>query len=151
MLKAILDFFDTNLRPNQDASHNQHRLDVATAALLIEVARMDTHISDLERDMVFTSVRAKFSLTEQESTALIELAQAEAKQATDYYQFTTLINQHFSPEQKHHVIEQLWQVAYADNKLDMYEEHYIRKIADLLYVPHAQYIAAKLKVRDTAR
>lgn len=151
MLKAILDFFNQNLSAGDTAAQNRHRLDVATAALLIEVARMDTQVSDKERDQVLSSIGKRFHLTDDEATRLMDLAQAQASQATDYYQFTSLINQHFSQEEKYRIIEQLWEVAYADGRLDMYEEHYIRKIADLLYVPHAQYIATKLKVRDTAR
>ncbi len=151
MLKTILDFFEQNLRTGTDQADAGHRLDLTTAALLIEVARMDTQIHDDERRAVLASVRSKFGLSPQEASTLVELAEAEAGQATDYFQFTSLINQHFTQEQKIHVVEQLWQVAFADNKLDMYEEHFIRKIADLLYVPHAQYIVTKLRVRDTPR
>lgn len=150
MLKTIVDFFNQNLRTDVSAS-NPHAIQVAAGALLIEAARMDAHTSDAERAAVVASVRAKFALSDEEATRLLALAEEEARVATDYYQFTALINQHFTPAQKYRLIELLWEVAYVDQKVDMYEEHYIRKIADLLYVPHAQYIAAKLKVRDTAR
>ncbi|HLB15689.1 MAG TPA: TerB family tellurite resistance protein [Burkholderiales bacterium] len=66
-------------------------------------------------------------------------------------QFTSLINKRFSPEQKARVVEHMWRVAYADAELSAYEQHTIRKLADLLYVPHGAYIAAKLRARDAAR
>ncbi len=151
MLKAIWEFFDLNIKVNAGPTGSDHRIQLATAALLIEVARMDTQIHEGERQAVLDSLRGKFGLADQEASSLVALAEAEAAQATDYFQFTSLINQHFTQEQKIRIIEHLWEVAYTDSKLDMYEEHFIRKIADLLHVPRAQYIATKLRVRDTAR
>jgi len=95
-------------------------------------------------------VRDKFGLSVGEAEALVRLAEDEAREATDHYQFTSLINQRFSQEQKQRVVELMWQVAYADSELSAYEQHVIRKIADLLYVPHRAYIAAKLRARDAA-
>ena len=76
------------------------------------------------------------------------LAAEEARLATDYFQFTSLINKSFSAEQKVQVIEYLWQVAYADGHLDAHEQHFMRKIADLLYVSHADYVGAKQRARQ---
>jgi hypothetical protein len=75
------------------------------------------------------------------------LAAEEARLATDYFQFTSLINRNFSAEQKVQVVEYLWQVAYADGHLDAHEQHFMRKIADLLYVSHADYVGAKQRAR----
>ena len=151
MLKAIRDFFEQNIGEAARPSGGHDRIQVATAALLIEVARMDTQIHDRERQAVLASLRSKFGLSEEEASSLSALAEAEAGLATDYFQFTSLINESFSQEQKIRIIEHLWEIAYIDSKLDMYEEHFIRKIADLLYVPHAQYIATKIRARDSAR
>ena len=81
---------------------------------------------------------------------LMALAAEEARLATDYFQFTSLINKNFSAGQKVQVVEYLWQVAYADGQLDAHEQHFMRKIADLLYVSHADYVAAKQRARDQA-
>jgi uncharacterized tellurite resistance protein B-like protein len=96
------------------------------------------------------AVREKFGLGAGEAATLIDLAEAEAREATDYYQFTSLINRHFSQEQRQRVVELMWRVAYADAELSAHEQHVVRKVADLLYVPHAAYIAAKLRARDAA-
>lgn len=148
VLDAIQKFFERNLAAPATKSGQEHRLRVATAALLIEMTRMDQNIKDVERDRVMHAIRTKFDLTEAETAELLRLAEVEAKDATDYYQFTSLINRGFTPEQKVRVIEHLWRVAYADGHLDRYEEHLVRKIADLLYVPHATFIAAKHRARD---
>ena len=148
MLKAIKQFFENNISQiegqNQDT---EHRLRVATAALLVEIARADFHVEDQEMDQIAASLIAKFALTEQEVKELLELATEEAKQAISYYEFTSLINQGFDFDQKIKVIELLWQVAYADDYLQKYEEALIRKISDLLYIPHSDFIAAKHRVK----
>ena len=95
-------------------------------------------------------MRARFGLSADEADTLVRLAEEESSQATDYYQFTSLINRHFSAEQKEQVIEHLWEVAYADGRLDAHEEYLVRKVADLVHVPHATYVAAKLRARDGA-
>ena len=89
-------------------------------------------------------------LSEDALHALIDdlfiLASEEARQSVDLYQFTSLIREHFSQEKKIKTIECLWTIAYADNHLDAHEEHLIRRIADLLYVTHQDFINAKHRV-----
>ena len=70
--------------------------------------------------------------------------------ANDYYQFTSLINRHFGQQQKQYVIELMWRVAYADAELAAHENHVLRRIAELLHVTHADYIAAKMRARNAA-
>ena len=96
------------------------------------------------------AVRGKFDLAPGEAERLIALAEEEARQANDYWQFTSVINQRFSYEQKVRVVALMWEVAHADAALSSYEEHLIRKLADLLYVSHRDYITAKLAARDAA-
>jgi len=147
MLAAIRDFFDRQLADDRSGS-DRHSIEVATAALLLEVARLEDGVDAAERDVVQRAVRAKFHLAGADAEQLIALAETEARNANDYWQFTSIINKRFTPRQKIRVIELLWEVAYADAELSRYEEHLIRKLADLLYVEHGDYIAAKLKARD---
>lgn len=151
MLNAIREFFDAHIARPATRGDERHTIEVATAALLAEVVRIDSEIGEAERAAVLRAVRMKFGLAEEEAAALVNLAEEEARQATDYYQFTSLINKHFSAEQKERVIELMWQVAYADTQLSADEQHLLRKIADLLYVPHGAYIAAKLRARDAVQ
>lgn len=147
MLNAIREFFDNRLGAAAPVDED-HRIKVATAVLLAEVARMDGAIARREREAALRAVREKFTLTEEEAATLLGLAEEEGRQATDYYQFTSLINRHFTPEQKVRVIEQMWTIAYADADLSGYEDNLVRKIADLLYVPRAANIAARIRARD---
>ena len=148
MLSTIRDFFDRTIAgaPAQD----RHSIELATAALLVEAMRIDAEMTEAERAAVLDAVRVKFGLSGDEADALIALAEEEVRQATDYYQFTSLINQHFSQVQKERVLELMWRVAYADAVIDAHEQHLMRKIAALLHVPDSAYIAAKLRARDAA-
>lgn len=147
MLKSIRDFFDRHIGVEPQAQ-SSHGIELATAALLVEVVRCDREISNAERDAVLRAVAGKFGLSLAESATLAELAEQEVAQATDYFQFTSLVNRHFSQAQKQRVIELMWQAAYADGTLSAHEQHVIRRIADLLHVPHPAYIAAKLRAKE---
>lgn len=148
MLKAIKQFFENNIFHLEDQTEDaQHRLQIATAALLIETARADFEIGEQELHQIAASLKEKFNLPAEKVDELMDIARQKAKQATSYYEFTSLINKGFSFEQKLKVIELMWQVAYADNHLQKYEEALIRKISDLLYIPHSDFIAVKLKVK----
>lgn len=152
MLQAIRKFFDANIgsMPTGAASRSGHSIELATAALLLEVSRIDSESTPRERAAVEQAIRQKFGLSDIEAAELIRLADAELDQATDYFQFTSLVNRSFSAEQKQRVIELMWSVAYADAELSAHENHLMRKIADLLHVPHGDYIAAKMRAREAA-
>ncbi len=148
MLTKIRDFFDRNIGGTTELG--RHSIEIATAALLVEVTRVDANITDAERAAVLVAVRSKFNLTAAEADTLFDLAEAQMRQATDYYQFTSQINRTFTAEQKERVLELMWRVAYADGSIDAHEQHLLRKVAALLHVPDRAYIAAKLRARDTA-
>lgn len=150
MIDGIKEFFNQFMAldsPAADAA-TQHVLQIATAALLLEMMRMDSTVTDKEMATVALTLQTRFGLTAKELDTLMRLATEEARQATDYFQFTSLINRSFDAAQKSKVIEYMWQVAYADGHLDAHEQHFMRKIADLLYISHADYVAAKQRARE---
>ncbi|OHC65690.1 MAG: hypothetical protein A2040_18585 [Rhodocyclales bacterium GWA2_65_19] len=150
MIDGIKNFFNQMIAPaaSSPEAASQHALHVATAALLLEMMRMDNSVTAAETATVAGALQTRFDLTAQEVGTLLALAAEEARQATDYFQFTSLINKNFSREQKIQVVEYLWQVAFADGHLDAHEQHFMRKIADLLYISHADYVAAKQRARQ---
>lgn len=94
-----------------------------------------------------TAVLEHFGLSDAEAKQLLELAEEERSDSTDYFQFTSLINGNYTTEQKVSLVELLWRIAYANENLHKYEEHLVRKIADLLHIPHSAFIAAKFNAR----
>ncbi|MCW8943574.1 MAG: TerB family tellurite resistance protein [Sedimenticola sp.] len=148
MMQKIRQFFDSHLAPgSNDMSHNpEHALKLAVAVLLFEVAESDYQQLPEEKAALLSAVKETFSLCDAESNELLALAEAEHADSTDYFQFTSLINQNYSAEQKVELIEKLWQIAFSDQQLHHYEEHVIRRLAELLYVPHSAFMAAKHRV-----
>lgn len=159
LLEAIQDFFDERLMPAPtpgEASVKKTRvtdrqLQLATAVLLLEVARCDFDLRADEFNAVSSGVRDVLGLTEDEATAVVRFAEEEVRQSKRLHQFTELIDRNYSPEQKKTVVQYLWQVAFADAQLVATEEYIIRKIADLLHVPLADFLDAKIKARDSFR
>lgn len=148
MIKRFKQFFEKHLSPPAgDEAVDQDRLHLATAALLVEMTRADGEVREDEQAAVARAISRTFKIDAQRTAELIELAESEIADATCYHQFTSLINRHFSPSQKVQVVEMLWEVAYADAEMEKYEEHLLRRLSDLLYVPHADFIQAKLRVR----
>ena len=148
MLKAIKKFFDETMQTTEQGGidDDMSRLQVACAALLLEMARADFDIQSEELAQVANSVQSMFSLSGEDTKELLQLAEQEANDATCHYEFVSLINKDFSKTDKIKLIEMLWQVAYSDAHLEKYEEAMVRKISDMLYVKHSDFIAAKHKV-----
>lgn len=148
MLKNIKSFFENNFMSTDLGQDDDHQLKLATAALLIEMMMQDGEAREAEKQAIRKALRKKFQLSDSETSSLCALAEQEVKDATDYHQFTSLISRNFTQLQKIKVIENLWLIAYTDAHLDMYEEHMVRRIADLIYVSHKDYLQAKHRVKQ---
>jgi uncharacterized tellurite resistance protein B-like protein len=131
----------------RDDTDVEHRLRLATAALFIEMMRADFEVHDEERRKLEALVRETLELDDDETRELLAAAEREVDVAVELFQFTRLIDEAFTPEQKAQVVERLWRIAYADDQVDRLEEHLVRKIANLLHVSHRDYIAAKRAAR----
>ncbi|WP_018412149.1 tellurite resistance TerB family protein [Methyloversatilis thermotolerans] len=150
MFRTLKELLDSFAAPAADPAATEHQLQLATAVLLVEVMRADPAIGKAERDTAMRALREKFVLADDEVERLIELATTTATEAYDYQRFTSQLNRAFDAPRKLRVIELMWQVAYADGHLHAHEAHVMRKVADLLYIPHADYITAKLAARAGA-
>ena len=144
MLSKLQNFFNQHLRETeQNIIPLEHRLQLACAALMIEMIHVDEQVTEQEDTKIRALLEEKFDLNETEIEELIELAHTEKHEATDYHAFTSLLNKHYSQQQKIKLIEDLWLLAYADQELDKYEEHLLRRLAELLHVPHQDFIRTK--------
>ncbi|MCC5809149.1 MAG: TerB family tellurite resistance protein [Ectothiorhodospiraceae bacterium] len=151
MLDAVKRYFRSHILEEQQeesAETRLHGLQLATAALLLEVARVDDdERGSLEMEAIAHGIRQKFGLTPQETEELLALAEAESRETVSYYGFTSLINDHFNAEQKERLVELMWEVALADGSSHAEQEALVRKVADLLYIPHRVFIQAKLRAQ----
>jgi uncharacterized tellurite resistance protein B-like protein len=144
MLNSITDFFSQYLGGETGReTTREHALELCAAVLMLEIALADSDMDDEERAVIEKAINYHFHLDEEETSSLMELAHNEVKLAVSLHDFTRIVNNSLSRDEKTTVIELLWRVAVADNVIDKYEEYFIRKISDLLYVSHADYIRAK--------
>ena len=145
MIKSIQNFFNNSLQAT--AEEPEANIGLAVAALLVELSVTDGKVLQDETDKLYDVLLKEFDVQPKDIDELIQLAEQEAKDANDLYQFTRLINDNYQYSQKCTLIKALWQIAYADNELDKYEESTIRQLADLLHVSHTDFIKAKLDVK----
>lgn len=148
MIKALETLFEKLKTPEETATLSEHELNLAIAALLIEVATIDQHLDQKEWQQLQTLLISECKLSKEEALAIAEEGKKASANSASLYDFTQSINQQCSYDQKMVVIRGLWKVAYADGELDKYEEHIIRRIADLIHVSHSDFIQAKIQVRD---
>ena len=141
LLKKLKDLLGSESAATGEGEHRT--LELACAALMFEVARADFSVETTEQDAVTSLLTAQFNLSADEVSTITEAAVEQADAATCLFEFTRTLNELASAEQKRNLLGMMWQVAMADNALSQYEEHVIRKVADLLYVPHGDFIAAK--------
>jgi len=152
MLQTLKELFGALQPPAAAAGARavEHTLQLATAVMLIEVMRADSHFESAERRAVIDALRAKFALADDEIARLIELAEQARRDATDWFEFTSHINTHFDMAAKIRMVEYMWSVAYADGHLSEHERHTLWRLSDLLHVPHGAYIHAKMRAKDAA-
>ena len=147
MLEQLKKIF---LEEPDDDGRTEADIRLAAAALLIEVARADHQQDSAEESTMATLLINTLGIDPETVDALMRSAQRKVEEATSLFEFTRLINEHYSIEQKRSLVQSMWQVAYADASLDKYEEHIIRRVAELIYLPHPDFIAAKLEARTQA-
>ncbi|MDX1409314.1 MAG: TerB family tellurite resistance protein [Saprospiraceae bacterium] len=148
MLTTIHAYLSKHLGSVDDTGDDQRALQLATAVLLMEVARADTRVTAEERQAIRRVIEDHFALPSEDTRSLTVSAEREAKNVTSLYPFTRLINTECSLQDRIQIIRMLWEVTLSDGHKDDHEEHLIRKLARLLHVPHREFIRAKLQVID---
>lgn len=133
-------------------SDNPHDIQIATCALFLEMANIDGQFSRDERGSIMKILAEEYDLSEEDVAELTESAEEERKGKIDLWQYTNLINQNYSDEEKIRIVELLWKIVFSDGRLDAHEDYLVHKLAKLLRLNHDQLIDAKLKVlHDRAR
>ncbi len=150
MLNRIARFFESRLSKTDGDSValSDDEKHMAAAALLMEVAATDRVFDDAELATFKEILAEVYGLSSEEVDELQTRAQQKQEDATSLFQFTQLINDHFSHEEKFVLVRSMWQVAYADGDLDKYEESLIRRVAELIYLSHTDFLVARNQARD---
>lgn len=144
-LKQLLD----NCFPEETESKDEHRKShLAAAALMVEIATIDEHFDDRELATLSRELERQFQLPQQGIERLTEEARNRSRESTSLYDFTQHINSEFSPAEKFDLLVGMWRIAYADGSLDKYEEYMVRKVSELIYLAHGDFIRAKQIARQ---
>ena len=150
MIESIKSFFEKKLikkEKEEATSTAMSRVDLTCAALLVEVMNSDHELDEREHQEFMAVLQQSYNIAESDLEELTQLAKDETVEATSLYEFTKLINDSYDYEQKVELIENMWRIAFSDKRLDKYEDHLIRKVSELIYVSHSDFIKTKLKVR----
>ena len=120
----------------------------ACVALLLETSMADEILDESELMALKNTLQKDFQINEDEIDELIDLAKENVEDSTSLYEFTRDINDNFDAAERVKLIESMWKIAYADGNIDKYEEHIIRKVSNLIYVAHSDFIKAKLSAKE---
>jgi uncharacterized tellurite resistance protein B-like protein len=142
MLKALKSLFTLPVEQGEQISYQK-----AVAALLMEVMLADHEVNEQEEAQVKSFLREVSELGD-DIDILYQEARTGVEHANDLYQFTKVVNETATLEQKMLLLKALWRVALADNNIDAHEDHRIRRISELLFMPHSEFIQAKLFVQN---
>lgn len=126
----------------------EKKLQVATCALFLEMAKADEEFSNDERKKIISVMQKTFNLDKEYINELIELSEERIRESVSIYEFTTIINENFSKDDKFELLKNLWRLIYVDETLNMHEDHLIKKIGNTLNMDHRDIIAAKLMIKD---
>jgi uncharacterized tellurite resistance protein B-like protein len=149
MIDRVLDFLTGRKAPA--LAENPDELELAVAALLIEAARMDDQFDAAERATIERVLAEKFDLSSEAVSSLMEAAEAAVRQSTQFFPFTRQIVQRISHEDRAHILEMMWEVAYADGVLDPHEDALLRRIAGLIHVPDRERGLARQRALETLK
>jgi uncharacterized tellurite resistance protein B-like protein len=153
MIRALREFLESVVAPapRGELASGAVSVELATAVLLVEAMRADAGTAPEERAFVAGLLQKRFALQPQDVQELLAVAEERSRLANDFFAFTHVLNERLGQEHKREVIELMWRIAYADGSADPGESHIISRIAELLHVPHGEYIAAKLHAQAAPR
>jgi uncharacterized tellurite resistance protein B-like protein len=148
-IHEIRQFFQSRLS-HPEPAHGSDPVAIAACALLLEMGHADGVLDDAERARIVRAVREDLGVPAADVDEVVRLAEEERRESVDLYQFTKLVAEKFSREQRLRLIEAIWGIVYADGKLTAVENQLARRIAELLGFQHPEVQAIREKVKEGA-
>ena len=143
IIDQVVEAISASPQSEADREERAAALRMATAVLMIDVARADHVFDDSEFDSVLALVEKHFGLPPEDAAELVNDASDKAEELTSAHEFTQVLHRHLDEDEKARIVGLLWQIAYADGRLDKYEDALVRKISDLLYVSRGRVMRLK--------
>ena len=143
LFTQVVDSISSTDSTATDKQDRKAALRMATAVLMVDVARADHVFDESEFDRVLKLIETHFGLTPEQAAELVNQAGDKADDLVSVHDLTQLLHEHLNEEEKSHIIALLWQITYADGQLDKYEDSLVLKISDLLYVSRGRVMRLK--------
>ena len=152
MIKQLMDRVAAAIAATESDEGDLEKRDaairMATAVLMIDVARSDYVFEESEYERVLQLVESHFGLSPEDAAELVNSANAKAETLVSAYDFTKVLHEHLNHDEKARIVELLWLIAYADGRLDKYEDSLVLKISDLLHVSRGRVMRLKHDAAD---
>ena len=144
----MLNIFKKNKISTENHKKSDFEIELIGAVLAYEIARSDGDISDLELSYLMEEIKKISSKVKKTEDEILYIIETYSKNSVSFHEFISDINNDFSKEEKLSLISFLWDVAYADSKLDVDEERLIRRVADLIRIKAVDVLKSKHKARN---
>lgn len=149
MLDLLRDFladFGDGAKTQDQFDESDYRL--AAAALLVHVIMIDGNETKSEHERLAGLLKDRFGLDDKQTADLIEAATAADREAVDLFRFTNLINRSLDEDGRRRIVEMMWQVVYADGKVNEFEDNVVWRAADLLGISARDRVTLKQQVAE---
>ncbi|MCL7944954.1 TerB family tellurite resistance protein [Marinobacter sp. ATCH36] len=146
MIERLKNLFGSS--EDEPTQPDNHQLAIAATALMVQLSRVDNDEDQQELKTIIECAVRAHQVTREEAEDILQDALSHADDATSLYEFTGLINEQLSQEEKQVLLESIWRVAFADGRIDKYEEHMIRRMADLLHLNHREFMQARYRAES---
>ena len=137
--------YENNISPEKP--DNEKKLQIAACALLVEIGKADSNFTEEERGKIISIMENTFNVEKDYINELIELSERENDENESIYENTTIINNHFTIDEKFELLKNIWRLIYTDDNLNRYEEHLVKMIGTLLNIEYSNIIGAKLLIK----
>ena len=153
LLKKVLEGSQYNEKDRAYSlgNNNEKKIQIAACTLLVEIGKADSNFTNDERKKIISIMEDTFNVEEAYIKNLIELSEKEIDANDSIYEYTSVINENFTNDEKFELLKNLWRLIYIDDNLDKYEEHLVKKIGTLLNIEYTNIISAKLIVKEELR
>lgn len=152
MIKYLKELFSLQRDETNPADkfkdNKEKKLQIATCAILLEIANADNEFSAVERKKIIKVMQITFDIEREYVEELIELSEEKIKSSIGFFEFTTIINENFSNDEKYELLKNLWRLIYIDDTLNAHEDHLVKRIGKTLNMQHRDVISAKLMVKE---
>lgn len=149
MIELLKNLFtgDTDTGRATDESDSR-KLAIAATALMVQLSRVDRNEDERELQTIVDCAVEAHEVSRQDAQAILDDARNQADDATSLYEFTGQLNELLDQAGKRRILESIWRVAFADGRIDKYEEHMIRRMADLLHLNHREYMESRYRAEQ---